>query len=86
MGITSFAIVGGVLFMAMPITIVGSSFANAWEKLQTKKLKAQVGATPTRPMQCIPGQGVCACAPPPTSALEGAGHSIVFSLLTATQV
>mgnify|MGYP002823876976 FL=1 len=27
MSITSFAIVGGVLFMAMPITIVGSSFA-----------------------------------------------------------
>lgn len=31
----------GIFFLAMPLTIVGSSFANAWEKLQTKKLKAQ---------------------------------------------
>ena len=36
MGITSFAIVGGVLFMAMPITIVGSSFAQVWENKETK--------------------------------------------------
>ena len=27
---------GGVLFMAMPITIVGSSFAEVWENKETK--------------------------------------------------
>ena len=34
--ITCVAIVGGVLFMAMPITIVGSSFASVWEQKETK--------------------------------------------------
>jgi hypothetical protein len=33
--LTSVAIVGGVLFMAMPITIVGSSFAEVREHKQT---------------------------------------------------
>ena len=34
--VTCVAIVGGVLFMAMPITIVGSSFATVWEHKETK--------------------------------------------------
>ena len=34
--VTCVAIVGGVLFMAMPITIVGSSFARVWDQKETK--------------------------------------------------
>ena len=29
----------GIFFLAMPLTIVGSSFSDAWEKLQSVKLK-----------------------------------------------
>ena len=29
----------GIFFLAMPLTIVGSSFSDAWDKLQTRKLK-----------------------------------------------
>merc|ERR1719329_1779083 len=31
----------GIFFLAMPLTIVGSSFSDAWENLQSKKLKAE---------------------------------------------
>ena len=30
----------GIFFLAMPLTIVGSSFAEAWDKLQAKRLKS----------------------------------------------
>eukprot|EP01052_Picozoa_sp_SAG31_P006084 SAG31_NODE_276_length_18650_cov_5.821842_14_plen_193_part_00 len=29
----------GIFFLAMPLTIVGSSFSDAWDNLQTRKLK-----------------------------------------------
>ena len=29
----------GIFFLAMPLTIVGSSFSDAWDSLQTRKLK-----------------------------------------------
>ena len=29
----------GIFFLAMPLTIVGSSFSEAWDKLQNRKLK-----------------------------------------------
>ena len=31
----------GIFFLAMPLTIVGSSFSDAWDKLQGKRLKAE---------------------------------------------
>jgi len=37
----SFTMFCGIFFLAMPLTIVGSSFSDAWENLQSKKLKAE---------------------------------------------
>lgn len=37
-GVTMFC---GIFFLAMPLTIVGSSFSDAWENLQSKRLKAE---------------------------------------------
>jgi hypothetical protein len=37
----AFTMFCGIFFLAMPLTIVGSSFSDAWENLQSKKLKAE---------------------------------------------